>query len=105
VLIPLIPWTSSSLLSLNHSWYHWDMFGSCPIHLPHPPFLSHYQGFGKLNLKLEVWHSLLSPYILIHYAWDFLESMSMLSYTTLPLPSVFPYCASLASSRQACLSR
>jgi hypothetical protein len=28
-----------ALCCLNHSWYHWDMFGSCPIHLPHPPFI------------------------------------------------------------------
>jgi len=60
------------LVALGGSWWHWELFGNCPISCPRPPWRRRLQRFGKLNPNLVVGHTMPSPYFVMHKAWEFL---------------------------------
>ena len=61
-----------ALLCLNKDWQSWEIFGDCPLAVPSQRWWCCLHGFGKLNLNLQVNHTTLLIYFIMHKVWDFL---------------------------------
>ena len=62
-----------SLSLLNRDWRHWQLFGDCPIARPAVPYRRRLLGFGKVNPHLHIRHVSPSPYLVLHFVWEFLS--------------------------------
>lgn len=76
----------TNLCYLSRYWPHWELCGDSPLACPRLPMKRRLQGFGKLNPKLSVTHSLPSPYWLVHMAWDYLDPLDCHMIVTVSPP-------------------